>query len=149
MAATALQRLGHLVGNSDYLESARRALIAGLPIMEASPTAAGQLLIALDMWLGPLEEWVLVGGEDSSINEELLARFHRTYLPNCVLAYRGSASAPVQNRSPHLDPLFANRSAVKGEPTLYICQNFTCQSPLVGVDAITEALAGAVPARRR
>jgi uncharacterized protein YyaL (SSP411 family) len=155
MAATALLRLGHLIGNSDYLESACRTLIAGLPVMERAPTAAGQLLIALDMWLGPMEEIVLLGGSDQEVNREVVALLRRTYLPNVVVAYRPDAipqgahaprSPADASRSPsqstHLEPLFAGRSAVDGQPTLFVCRNFTCQAPLVGREAIVAALAG-------
>jgi uncharacterized protein YyaL (SSP411 family) len=156
MAATALLRLGHLIGNSEYLESARGAILAGMPIMERSPTAAGQLLIALDMWLGPVEEWVIIGGRDASVNAELLAEIQRAYLPNCVIAYRadeatqgahaprspadGPLSPAVVHRSPHLEPLFAGRSSADGQPALFICQNFTCRAPLVGRESILAAL---------
>ena len=146
MAATALLRLGHLIGKSEYLDSARGALVAGLPVMEQSPTAAGQLLIALDMWLGPMEEWVLLGGRDRDVNRELAALLRRAYLPNAVMAYRPGAASQVADaarspfRSSLLEPLFAGRAAVDGQPTLFICQNFSCQAPVVGREAIVAAL---------
>ncbi len=145
MAATALIRLAKLTGKTAYLESALGAIAAGVPIMERAPTAAGQLLIALDMWLGPMEEWVLIGGESDKENGELLGAMRRQYAPNRVLAYRKEAVAqgadvprsPTDtSRSPFLDALFGGRDAQGGQPTLYICQNFTCQAPLVGKDAI-------------
>jgi hypothetical protein len=143
MAATALIRLGKLTGSADYLESALGAIVAGLPVMERMPTAAGQLLIALDMWLGPLQELVLVGGSEEAESRSLLRAIQRSYIPNRVLAYRDAQADPA-GRSRHLDPLFAGRTAIDRQPTLYICQNFTCQAPVVGAAAIrreVEALA--------
>jgi hypothetical protein len=149
MAATALIRLGKLTGKTEYLESTLGAIAAGVPIMERAPTAAGQLLIALDMWLGPMVEWVLIGGESDEENGELLGAIRRAYLPNRVIAFRAGsraqgADAPRSpadgSRSPLLDPLFAGRDAQGGQPTLYICQNFTCQTPLVGREAILAAI---------
>ena len=146
MAATALIRLGKLTGRTEYLESARGAILSGMPVMERSPTAAGQLLIALDMWLGPFQEMVLIGGDDETESQAVLANLQRTYLPNRVLAYRGrempqGADAPRSPiRSPLLEPLFAGRSAVDGQPTLFICQNFTCRAPIVGQEAIAAAI---------
>ena len=139
MAATALIRLGKLTGKTDYLESARGAVLAGWPVMERMPTAAGQLLIALDMWLGPMQELVLIGGGNGPEDLAILAEIQRAYLPNRVLAYRGAKAGPG-NISPHLASLFAGRSAVDNQPTLYVCQNFTCQAPLVGAAAIRQAI---------
>jgi uncharacterized protein YyaL (SSP411 family) len=152
MAATALIRLGKLTGRTDYLESAHRAILAGLPTIERSAMAAGQLLIALDMWLGPMQELVLVGGSDEAANHAAVAALQRTYLPNAVVACRPEesqgADAPrspsgrspsgrsPSGRSPSLDPLFAGRTATGGQPTLYVCENFTCQPPVSGVEAI-------------
>ena len=143
MAATALIRLGKLTGKTDYLEAARRTLLAGLPVMQRSPTAAGQLLIALDMWLGPMQELVLIGGQNESEDRQLLDEIRQHYLPNCVLAYRPTAANPQSaiRISQSLEPLFAGRTAIENQPTLYICQNFACQTPVVGSAAIRQALA--------
>ncbi len=159
MAATALIRLGKLTGNSEYLQSALGAIVAGLPVIERSPTAAGQLLIALDMWLGPMQELVLMGGSDESESRAILNEIQRAYLPNCVLAYRPASASrspqgadalrspsdaprsPLGSCSRRLEPLFAGRSAIDNQPTLFVCQNFTCQAPLVGLQAIRQAIA--------
>jgi uncharacterized protein YyaL (SSP411 family) len=143
MAATALIRLGKLTGRSEYLESAQGAIAAGLPIMERAPTAAGQLLIALDMWLGPMQELVLVGGSDQSVNRELMKRLQRPFLPNAVIAFRPGATPQEAHaaRSPHLEPIFAGRTATEGQPALFVCQNFTCQAPVVGLGGIQTATA--------
>jgi uncharacterized protein YyaL (SSP411 family) len=142
MAATALIRLGKLTGRTDYLESARRAIVAGLPTMERSAMAAGQLLIALDMWLGPMQELVLIGGSDQSATDAALAVLHQAYLPSAVIAYRPANEQACIDRgkSSLLDPLFAGRTALDNEPTLYICENFACQAPVRGIAAIRAAI---------
>ena len=147
MAATALIRLGKLTGRTDYLDSAHHAIFAGLPTIERSPMAAGQLLIALDMWLGPMQELVLIGGTNPAEDQAVLGELRRAYLPNVVIAYRSGESqgahaphSPATPRSPILDPLFAGRTAIAGQPTLYICENFTCQAPVSGVDAMQAAI---------
>jgi uncharacterized protein YyaL (SSP411 family) len=139
MAATALIRLGRLAGRTDYLEAAGRTLAAAQPVMERMPTAVGQMLIALDMWLGSGKELVLVGGADETTNQRLLAAMQRAYLPNCVVAFRPAVDGA--QRSPALESLFAGRTAVNGQPTLYVCENFSCQAPIVGAAAIEAALA--------
>jgi uncharacterized protein YyaL (SSP411 family) len=148
MAATALLRLGKLCGKMDYLEAAGRTLAVARNVMERTPTGAGQMLIALDLWLGPVNELVLLGGKNESDNESIVAALHRSLLPNAVYAYRNLElqQQPDQARSPALRPLFEGRTATGGQPTLYICENFTCQSPVSGarkVAAEIEKLAAA------
>jgi uncharacterized protein YyaL (SSP411 family) len=138
MAATALLRLGKLTGRTDYLEAAGRTLRFARPVMEQSPAAAGQMLIALDMWIGPMQELVLVGGADEETNRAAIAAIDGAYLPNALRAYRPTA---VEATKGLLEPLFAGRSAVDGQPTLYICENFTCQAPVVGVESIQQVVA--------
>ncbi len=60
-AATALLRLAKLTGRDDLRDKAVRTLELCRGLMEASPLAAGQLLLALDFHLGPVEEIVIVG----------------------------------------------------------------------------------------
>ena len=136
MAATALIRLGKLTGKADYLDSAGRTLAAAKSVMERTPTGAGQMLIALDMWRGPMQELVLLGGKHREENEQLQGALRAAYRPNAVIAYRPASG----ENSPHLKPLFEGRAAVKGQPTLYVCENFTCQVPIVGADNIIKAL---------
>jgi uncharacterized protein len=139
MAATALLRLGKLTGRSDLLDAAGRTLAMAESVMERMPTAAGQMLVALDLGLGPMTELVLIGGRDNSANQEVIAQLQRTYLPRSVVAYRGSAESPTAHGSAALEPLFSGRTA-DAEPAIYICQNFTCQAPVKGATDIKAAI---------
>jgi len=133
MAATALLRLGKLCGRNDYLSAAESALLAGLAVMERSPSAAGQLLIALHLYLGPLPEIVIVGPdneETATVTNELQQKF----LPRRVLG-RGR---PGQQHSPCLAPLFSGRTSAGDQPSAYVCENFACQAPVSGLAAIRE-----------
>ena len=53
LAATALLRLGTLLGRGDYLDAATQTLAAAVPLLQRAPMAAGQMLLALDRHLGP------------------------------------------------------------------------------------------------
>jgi uncharacterized protein YyaL (SSP411 family) len=105
--------------------------------MEKAPTAAGQLLIAADLLIGPRTEYVLCAGDDPAEFAAALATVRRKFRPNVTLATRIQEDA---HRCAALDELFAGRISQQGQTALYICQNFACQSPLVGVDAIRAAL---------
>jgi hypothetical protein len=133
MAATALLRLGKLCGRNDYLSAAEGALLAGLSVMEQSPTAAGQLLIALDMYLGPMPEIVVVG-PDNDDTRAALTDLRQRFIPRRVIG-RGK---PGLQHSSHLAPLFAGRTSAGDTPSAYICENFACQAPISGLEAIRQ-----------
>jgi hypothetical protein len=58
-----------------------------------------------------------------------------------VFAVRDSASIdPTAARSRHLDEIFAGKESPEGQPVLYVCQNYVCQAPAVGLAAIESAL---------
>ncbi len=141
MAATALLRLGQLLGRRDYLDAAEQTLTAALPIMQRAPMATGQTLLALDRYLGPSHELVLVG--DFSKQEALDAwgAINRCFLPRCVLAIRDSDHLKLGiPHSTALDGIFAGKESADGRPVLYVCENFACQKPAVGLEAIEAAL---------
>ena len=61
MAVTALLRLAKLTGRADLRDKAEATLRLFAGLMEEHPTATGQMLIALDFDLGPVEEYAVVG----------------------------------------------------------------------------------------
>ena len=133
LAATALLRLGKLLGRRNYLDAAAGTLAAAVPIMERAPMAAGQMLLALDRFLGPSHELVLVGSPGKV--EGVLAAIEKRYLPRTVFARRCG-----WDQSSQLDGLFAGKTSPDGEPVLFVCVNFACQEPAVGLAAISAAL---------
>jgi len=134
LAATLLLRLGKLTGRSNYLEAARDTLQATAAQMEQMPMAMGQMLLALDMQLGPTYELVLLGdGEDKQV-ANVLADLRGRFLPNRVLAYRAAAS--LEGGSAALEGLFAGKESAAAGPSLYVCRDFTCANPVVGQEQI-------------
>ena len=131
LAATALVRLGKLTGRQDYLSAAEGTIRAAAGVIEQSPTAAGQMLIALDMLLGPTPEIVILGDPATPSVAAMLARLRHRFLPNQVVALRRDSKG-----SSHLQALFDGKQPAKIDPTLFVCQNFACQAPLSGPEAM-------------
>jgi uncharacterized protein YyaL (SSP411 family) len=140
LAATALLRLGTLLGRADYLDAAEKTLTVAVPILERAPTAAGQMLIALDRYLGPAHELVLVGDLTKQPTRDAIRAVHQHYLPRSVIAVRDSKPVASAPRSPRLDAIFTGKLSTDGVPVLYVCQNFACQAPAVGLPAIQSQL---------
>lgn len=137
MAATALVRLGRLCGRIDFVEAARDILVLASGLMEQSPTAAGQLLIALDYLVGPTTEIVILGAAGDAATAQSIHGLRTKYIPNKVVAFREKVDHPESSHA--LDPIFLGRRPGLVPPTVYLCEKFVCQSPLQGRKATQEA----------
>jgi len=129
MAATALVRLGKVTGRADFLSAADGTMRGAARLMHESPSAVGQTFLAFDMVVGPTPEIVILGDPNSADTAAVLADLRHRYLPNKVVACR--AGTETASNSP-LSELFAGRKAIGPEPTVFICENFTCQAPVTG-----------------
>jgi uncharacterized protein YyaL (SSP411 family) len=142
LAANALLRLGRLLGRADYLDAAEQTLAAALPLMQRAPMAAGQMLLALDRYLGPANELVFVGDMSREGTKQAVGVLHRHYLPRSVLAARDMASADAtDSQSRRLNEIFSGKVSADGQPRLYVCENFACQAPAIGLAEIEAQLA--------
>jgi len=134
MAAAALQRLGRLCGRADYLAAASETLEEAAELMQQSPMAVGQLLIAVDMHLGPMPEIAILGDPEEPDTAAALADLRSRYFPNRVIACRPQAD--VEDASPELHPIFLGKTNAPQSPTVYVCERFACQEPVSGKDAV-------------
>ena len=142
VAIRSLLRLGHLLGETRYLERASRALQAASGALNRYPDACPTLLRALDESVRPrlqvvvrcpaarIAEWRmtvrsalrghgLVPGGDAV--DAFLIPDHATGLPG-VLAARGP----------------------RGDGAAYVCSGLTCQAPVTSPDALAGALRAAI-----
>src|SRR4029077_1991858 len=100
--------------------------------MGSSPMAAGQALLALDFYLGPTREFAVVAESQGDDTEEALRLIRSRFEPNKVVAFQSGAS---DARTQQVVPLLAGKPA-RAAVTTYICQDFACQEPLAGIDAL-------------
>ena len=136
MAVTALLRLAALTGRRDLAEPAERALRGYRETMAEHPAASGQMLVALDFFLGPVQQIAVIGPAKGA--DRALAAIRRAFRPNRVIAFHDPATGAPP---PELAALFEGKEAVGGAVTVYVCANFACQEPLVGADAVEKAFA--------
>jgi uncharacterized protein YyaL (SSP411 family) len=137
MAATALIRLGALTGRDDLTLSGRKALESVHEVLERQPAAAGQSLIALDFLLGSVREIAVIAGSDPAEFRAVLETIATPFRPHKVVA----PAAPVQAAQlAEKVPVLAQRPAVDGRTTTYICEHFTCREPVAGVAGVAAAL---------
>jgi len=131
IAAFALQRLGHLLGETRYTEAAQRALRNAWQAMTAYPHGHVTLLTALEEYLTP-PEIIIIRGESEAITRwrDALAR---TYAPaRLVFA--------IEDDVEDLPGILAERKSVPGETVAYRCVGTHCELPVTSLEALLQRL---------
>jgi hypothetical protein len=132
VAVTALLRLAKLLDRRDFATKAEETLRGYRATMAEHPAAAGQMLIALDFHLGPTTEVAVIGKSGDSETERVLKAIHQAFRPNQVVAFHD----PTKGNPPGLVPFLKDKPQIVGKVTVYVCENYSCRAPLVGVDAV-------------
>jgi uncharacterized protein YyaL (SSP411 family) len=131
IAALALARLGHLLGEPRYLDAAERTLRSAWGQIGRLPYAHATLLDALEEHLDPPEIVVLRGGDALP---EWHARATRRYAPRrLVLAIPANAA--------DLPPGLAARAAPPDGCLAYVCRGTHCEAPIGELASLDAALA--------
>ncbi len=125
VASDVLVRLASLVEKKEFRERAERSLQAVAAKLRSQPTAAPQMLVALDRSLTPPAHTVIRCQE---VDGEVLGRleeFRKTFEPNVVNLVVDEQRA---RRLGELLPFLGDLER-KGWMTIYRCVNFTCSLP--------------------
>lgn len=130
VAALALHRLGHLLGEPRYIEAAERTVRLATTLMEQAPMAHASLIIAFEEQLY-LPKLIILRGEPSVI-ETWRERLARDYAPRrLVFAIPGDASDLPEGVA---------AKAPRGEAVAYVCTGTTCGEPVADLEALVGQL---------
>ncbi|MBE4739010.1 MULTISPECIES: thioredoxin domain-containing protein [Streptomyces] len=131
-AAGALLSYAAHTASEPHRTAAERALGVVKALGPRAPRFIGWGLATAEALLDGPREVAVVGPEGHPGTKEL----HRTALlgtaPGAVVAVGTTDSDEL--------PLLADRPLVGGEPTAYVCRNFTCDAPTTDVDRLRTAL---------
>jgi uncharacterized protein YyaL (SSP411 family) len=131
IAALALQRLGHLIGEHRYIEAAEKALRSAWRAMDEYPHGHVTLITALAEFLEP-PEFIVIRGDKHEI-DEWRDGLDRLYAPSrLVFAIPGDED--------DLPGLLAERVAVPGEVMAYRCAGTKCDLPVSSRKELFSAL---------
>ena len=120
IAAQVLLRLGHLLGETRYLDAAERTLTALGGAVAQYPSAHCGLLLALGEYLNPPQTIVLRGTPDAL----------RSWHARCGTRYApGRTALAIPADVTNLTGLLAERR-VQGNITAYLCSGHACQAPV-------------------
>jgi uncharacterized protein YyaL (SSP411 family) len=135
VACLDLLRLSEYFGDDRLHALAEQTLRTFADALTETPRAVPQLLQDLDVLLGGSQEVVIAGPPGDPRTRSLLATARRTFVPARVLALTSGSDA-VANTIPWA----AQRVAIDGKPTAYVCENFMCLLPAWDVDTLRRQL---------
>ncbi|MBI1741577.1 thioredoxin domain-containing protein [Candidatus Acetothermia bacterium] len=127
-AVLALLRLAELTSDSDLRKKTEQTLRLFRDLMEQAPNGFSHMLCALDFYLGPTQQIAIVGDKSDSRTQKLLSTIHQQWLPNKVLALKES-----RRSVPELEnavPLLKDKTLKSDIPTVYVCENYACKTPV-------------------
>ena len=131
MAALALNRLGHLVGEARYIEAAERCLRAFQPALMEQPMACSTLLTALAEQIRP-PRIVVLRGEAAPMAGWLAAANPQCPADTLLLAVpAGATDLPASLDKP-----------VRDGVTAYVCAGANCLPEIVQMTDLTAILSG-------
>jgi uncharacterized protein YyaL (SSP411 family) len=127
VAAFALQRLGHLLGESRYLAAAKRALALFYPQIQSQPAGFLSFLLALEEALTP-PRIVILRGPGREVREWRRA-LARNMLPDTLIV-------PLPNDLSALPPALAKPPS--DAVSSWVCQGTKCLAPIEDLAALRQ-----------
>ncbi|MDX1993623.1 MAG: thioredoxin domain-containing protein [bacterium] len=125
MMSKQLLRLAAYTGDGRYMDAARGTVRLLTEAMRQYPLAFGESLSATDMLVNGVAEVALVGDPKAPQIAPLLEEVRRPFRPNLIAAL---ARENVPDEA--VIPLLSYRTMRGGQPTVYVCREFTCKMPV-------------------
>jgi uncharacterized protein len=143
VAARNLLRLAQMLEQADWRGRAEKTLRAFSALLEQSPSAMPQMLVALD-WLRTKPKQIVIAGKpDAPDARALLLEVNRHFIPDKIVLL---ADGDIGQKffSDHIEFM---RSVVPigGQATAYVCENFVCQLPTTQPAVLARLLSGRKP----
>ncbi|MBE0535925.1 MAG: thioredoxin domain-containing protein [Phycisphaerae bacterium] len=138
IAAEVLLRLSQITTEDRLGEAGEKTLKAFSGRLTAFPAALTDMLVALDYYFGPRREIVIAGDPNAEETSEMLRLIGRTYVPATIRLFHpeGPAAAEIERIAPFLE----NQKAVEGRPAAYLCENYACRRPIIGLAELKQTL---------
>jgi uncharacterized protein YyaL (SSP411 family) len=100
------------------------------------PNAFGELLGALDLYLGPVTEIAIIGEREATDTRALLREVYARFRPTSLVIGRRQEDT----ESAVLTSLFEERGQRDGKATAYVCVGYTCGAPATEPEQLREQL---------
>ncbi len=136
LATGVLLKLAILSGDNQWAKIAERGLHSVKKNLAGVPLGYSQWLNDLDFYVSSPMELIIVGKTDAPETKELLDVIDAGWHPNRVVA----GYDPADTEALRDLPVFEGREMVAGRPTAYVCQKYTCRTPVTSAAQLKKQL---------
>jgi len=139
VAALNLLRLGRLTGDYELEKKVDQLMRAFSQQIASHPFGFTQFLHVLDFAVGPAQEIVIAGNPKQATTRAMIECVQRAFLPNKVFLLKpeGAAGDRLAQVSPFVEPMGSSGN----RPTCYLCEQFSCEKPVIDLQALKTAIA--------
>jgi uncharacterized protein YyaL (SSP411 family) len=136
-ATMACLKIARLTGKAYTERIAAQALRGIQELAIRYPLGFCNWLCALDFHVSPPKEIVIIGNrQNDSASQALMGVLYENWFPNKVaVAFDPSEPAPLIGL-----PLLEGKIMIDGRPTVYLCENYACSTPVTNPDVFRTRL---------
>ena len=138
IAALNLLRLSQIYDDKQLEDRPRKTIDAFATTLSHFPSAMPQMLVALDFSSSKPRQIVVAGRKDGPETKALLREVRRHFLPTTILFLADGAEG--QKYLGERNEAIRAMSMVDGKPAAYVCENFTCKTPVTDPKQLGELL---------
>ncbi len=135
VAQTVLLRLSRITADEKYEKAAESIFDVYGRYMAHVPDQFANMLCGLDLYLSTSREVVLVHPKGDKTYIEFVYALNEKFRPNQLALLKESGRDYNSDIS-----LLANRDCIEDKPTVYVCENYTCQAPVQNREQLRSAL---------
>ncbi len=132
-------RLARLTGKIDLEKKSRQIGKAFAEAVRRAPSAYCMYLAGFEFAVGPSYEIVLVVNKRDERADKMIQAIREPYIPNKVVLLRVE-DGTIDKRLNTLAEFTEMQSSIDGEPTVYVCRNFSCNAPVTTTSEVLELL---------
>ena len=128
-----LLQLSKYTGDANLEDKANKLVKAFSSVIKKFPASYSQFMVGLYFLIRPSYEVVVAGNSKDA--GEILKKINKHFIPNKIMLFR-----PTEQESPAIlkyAKYIENYKDINRKPAIYICSNYTCNSP---VTDLTEAI---------
>jgi uncharacterized protein YyaL (SSP411 family) len=131
-----LIQLSRYTNDVDLEENANKLVKVFSKEVNKLPASYSQFMIGLDFLLGPSYEVVIAGKKTEA--SVILNKINKHFIPNKIVIFRSTEeeSPDILNYAKYTKDYLD----INGKPAIYICSNYSCQSPITDVNKAINSL---------
>ncbi|MDY7034681.1 MAG: thioredoxin domain-containing protein, partial [Thermodesulfobacteriota bacterium] len=138
VAAQNFLRLSRMTGNVDLEKKAEQLIQSFSGSVKAYPMGYSQMLAAVDFIAGPSQEIVIAGDPTHEGAQSMIRAVQEKFLPNKVVLFH--EDGPDGKRLEILSPFVKDMGSANRVPTAYVCEQYTCRTPVTEVGRLDSLL---------